>query len=312
MSSNIDIDGEHTANHNDKLSALSLPSSRIVAPYQLLPTDIRNKIFDQLHIVDRFKLIHFRIEIVDMFNPYTDEVNMFNLYTDEVNTTDTYTDRVTIYNLYDDKVILKSDSDMDLILLMYLCEMRNTHNSRQLSTKIYHEIEYRENSNPDIDIIADKFLYRNDMDLLTLAHIYAVLNYISEEYYLGNIHIVDIRLLTVFMREVSRRLSKMPRDSFRDHIAVYDIIYNISITLIAINYNQPPSIYTSIVDILNTYFDKATTDLFGADIFEIVYNALVNGIVPYYGMDEDDNSELCVELISNVINPLLLNKTVNW
>lgn len=289
MSSNIGDNSDNTINHSDESGISSWSNSRVIAPYQLLPTDIRNKIFNQLNIVDRFKLIYFKIDIVDMFNPHTDELVMFNSY--------------------NDKIILKSDSNMNLILLAYLCEMRNTHTSRQLSTEICNEIEYRAD-NIDMDNVVDKFLYRNDMDLLTLEHIYAVLTYILEEYYSENIRIVDIRLLTLFMREVSRRLSKMPRDLFRDHVAVYSIIYTISITLISINHNKPLSIYKPIVDILNTYFDEETTGLFGADAYGIVYGALNNGIVPYYGMDEDYEDGLCVELISNVINPLLLNKYI--
>lgn len=270
----FDSDNESVYSNESYIPPTSKP--RIIPPYEaIVPADIRDKIFNQLELVHRFKLIHSDLDTARIFNPIND------------------------------KIISKSDKAMDLVLLAYICEMRDTRASRLLLTELYYDIQGY--ADPD-RLNPDNFLYQDDTDLLTLEHISAVLTRILDEYLLQNTHIVNIQVLTMFMREVSRRLSKMPRDLFRDHVVVYDRIYSISITLIAIHFSDPLPICASLVDMLNTYFDKATVRLFSGCMYDIVDDAFSSEIIPYYGMDEDDQDDLCVELILDVINPLLSNK----
>jgi hypothetical protein len=301
MSSDLEKNSNYSHNDSDADNSITTaltvckvsnpPIIKVFNQYEAhLPIEIRNKIYDQLELIHRFKLINTNKDIASIFNPYNTK-----LYSIDTN-------------------------PFDLALFLYCCELRNsrashilTYDLSSLISDTYRKHKLNARNNPDRDateyyemLVVYSLIYSNDKYLLTLHHINGFLEHISKEYALQNTKIVDTRLLTIFMRGVLQRLSKIPRDLFYDYIMIYEKIYIITVTLITINYQSIKSTCDSFIHILNDYFDDDIIESFiGNSMFDIIDDAFNVEIVPHYDIEELDE-DLCPDLIIEMIESRML------
>lgn len=276
---------------------MSANSRRIiyVSDYEaMLPEDIRNKIYNELEIIHKFKLIWACKEdrIQKIFAPFADNDPLENI--------NNIIDAVMLYHI----CIMRYSDASNIVAYKLDSVIRDMY-----ARKIFIEIDTGHRDPEYITPLNLDFL--TSIATVTLSNLSNILRVIMNEYHMGRGHLVDTQMLVVFMKAILQRLCKFPRDLFDDYIDIYTKIYCIIITLLAIHYKNPRPICNSLINILNTYFDGDTLEICAVSMYDILDTVFSLGLAPISDIAGDENEDgdryvdLCAAYIENIIGDIL-------